>query len=137
MMEYHENLAADLSRLCKRFLDSEKVTGDKITKTEKMILLKIDSNTNNLASLSLESKHHHQKTDAALLRINTTLDEHVETGLNLEKTLNGYIQDLQERQVAINKLIQISKKNLENAEKSIDERITEDEKRLSVLEKGL
>ena len=149
MMEYHENLAADLSRLCKRFLDSEKVTGDKITKTEKMILLKIDSNTNNnlfnrfltkfnnLASLSLESKHHHQKTDAALLKINTTLDEHVETGLNLEKTLNGYIQDLQERQVAINKLIQISKKNLENAEKSIDERITEDEKRLSVLEKGL
>ena len=61
----------------------------------------------------------------------------METGLNLEKTLNGYIQDLQEHQVAINKLIQVSKKNLENAEKSIDERITEDEKRLSVLEKGL
>lgn len=104
-MEYTENLGADLSRLCKRFLDSEKVTGDKIAKSEKMILLKIEATTNNLTTLSLESKHHNQKTDASVLKINQTLDQHVENAQTLEKTLNGYIQDLQERQVAINKLV--------------------------------
>ena len=37
----------------------------------------------------------------------------------------------------MNKLIQVQRKNLENTEKSIDDRITENEKRLQVLEKGL
>ena len=91
MMEYNENLASDLSRLCKRFLESEKMTGDKISKSEKMILMKLETNANNLTSLSLETKNINQKTDTAFLEINKRLDQSAETVQNLEKTLNGYI----------------------------------------------
>jgi hypothetical protein len=42
MMEYNENLTSDLFRLCKRFLESEKLTGDKIAKSEKLLFLKIE-----------------------------------------------------------------------------------------------
>ena len=56
MMEYNENLSSDLFRLCRRFLDSEKLTGDKISKSEKLLFAKIETNTNNISTVSLETK---------------------------------------------------------------------------------
>ena len=106
------------------------MTGEKISKSERMILMKLETSANNLTNLSLETKNLNQKTETALLQIKETQDQSAQTVQNLDKTLNGHIQDLQERQVAMNKLIQVQKKNLENTEKSIDDRITEDEKRL-------
>ena len=78
MMEYNENLSSDLFRLCRRFLDSEKMTGDKISKSEKLLFSKIETNTNNIQTVSLEGKQANQKIEMELNKINETLQTHVE-----------------------------------------------------------